>query len=74
MSNQLPVSIPWVRVEAALARFGIPLADLRELRLGVSGLTVVQLRRDEDGHSLVIGGEVATITTTIGYDWDGSAQ
>lgn len=64
----LPASIPFVRVEAALARFGIPLDDLREVNIGRDGIEVTQHRRDADGALRLIGLAVATVTTLIPFD------
>jgi hypothetical protein len=67
-TTDLPESIPFVRVEVALARFGIPLDDLREITIGRQGIEVTQFRRDADGRLRLIGEDVATVTTRIPLD------
>ncbi|ORL01799.1 hypothetical protein A6F55_19090 [Prescottella equi] len=51
----LPDSVPFVRFEAALARFNIPIADLCELRIDRHGIAVTQFQRGEHGRHLFTG-------------------
>lgn len=77
----LPASVPFVRVEAALARFGIPLDHLVELRIDRHGLTATRYRLDRngrpqtiyrydrDGHGAITGtSEFATTDQHIPFD------
>lgn len=67
--SDLPASMPFFRVEAALARFGIPMRDLIGLYIDRDGITTTQCRRDAGGRLVAVGDEVATVVTRIAYDY-----
>lgn len=58
-------------IRAALNALGIkgPVEDILHTSIEPGRIAVVRIRRNEDGHIVVAGKEVATTTTDIGVDW-----
>lgn len=61
----LPDSVPFERIEAFLARAGIPIRDLFDIHIERAKITVVHARRDDQDRRIVVGDEFSTTVTYI---------
>lgn len=43
-------------------------SDVQSIQIESGGITVVELRNDEQGHRYAVGDDVATVTTLIAID------
>jgi hypothetical protein len=68
MAEQLPITVPYEDVKAALAALGIPTERLMDVQIAPKAITVTYRRVDDQGRSVAAGDELATVVTTIGVD------
>jgi len=64
----LPLTVPFSKVVAFVEGLGLSVQDVESVHLGVDAVTVVVVRRDENGGLVSTGPNLATVTTVMPFD------